>query len=388
MTQSRLDSFGLAAAITLGTLGGLTIMALPGFVGLVGSLSRLDDQSLGYVASWDINAMAGTIGLGAFLVPRYNWKHLALLSLALMAAGNAWTANCQDYLPIVLSRLCAGGGEGLAIAVSFAALGSAPNPDRAFGIYLVVGQTVSAGILVLLPLLESGVGPSVIFVGYALLFAAASVLARWLPARSPAMSSGIASAAPVDKRLAVAGLLGAFIYFIAQGAMWGYFDRIGAANGIDPAIVGQAMGISSFSGTGGALLAVILCSRVSRSWLLILSGVLSLASFWLLAGDVTVAALFAAGILFNFGWNAAMPLLSGLCSEADCRGRVVVAMGSIQTVGFGLGPALTAMLLTGRNYVPAAWMSTAMLVIGLAIVLAGLKTRSPPAPLGQEGCSA
>jgi predicted MFS family arabinose efflux permease len=378
MIQSRLDRSGLAAAISLGTLGGLTIMAVPGFVGLIGSLSKLDDQSLGYVASWDINAMAATIGLGTFLISRFNWKHLALLALAVMAVGNLWTAYSQDYVPIILSRLCAGSGEGLAIAVSFAALGSAPNPDRAFGIYLVIGLTVSAGILALLPLLEAGIGAFAIFLGYAFIILVSGLLMRWLPARSPAVPSGLDSSAPVEKRLAIAGLSGVFLYFIAQGAMWSYFDRIGAANGIDPEVVGQAMGISSVSGTGGALLSVILCSRVSRSWLLAFSGGLSLASFWLLAGTVTEGSLFAAGILFNFGWNVAQPLLSGLCSEADRRGRVVVAMGCIQTVGFGLGPALTAMLLTGHDFVPAAWMSTGVLVASLAIVVAGLKGRGLP----------
>jgi hypothetical protein len=56
-------------------------------------------------------------------------------------------------------------------------------------------------------------------------------------------------------------------------------------------------------------------------------------------------------------------------------------MGSIQTVGFGLGPAFTAMLLTDHNFVPAAWMSTAVLVISLAIIVLGLKGRGlPPVP--------
>src|SRR6185437_9745017 len=116
-------------------------------------------------------------------------------------------------------------------------------------------------------------------------------------------------------------------------------------------------------------------------WPLILSGVLSLASFGLLHGHVTATELMISGLLFNFAWNLAQPLLSGVCSDADCHGRVVVAMGCIQTVGFGIGPALTATLLRGHDYGPALWSSAAVLVVSLAIVLAGMRahTRGVPA---------
>ncbi|WP_148293921.1 MFS transporter [Azospirillum sp. B4] len=372
---TRLDTPGLLAAVVLGTLGGLTIMIVPGFVGLVGSLTGLDDQSLGYVASWDINAMAVAIGAGTFLISRFNWRHLALLALAIIGIGNLWTATCVTYPAVVAARVLAGCGEGLAIAVSFAALGSASNPDRAFGIYLVVGLTVSAGILVVLPALQVLIGPSAMFIGLALIAVSAAAIVKWLPTHSSMSAVNALDGVSIQKVMTVAGLTGVFLYFIAQGAMWSYFERIGASNGIDPDVIGQAMGVSSFSGTGGALVAVLLTSRVSRAWLLAGSGAISLLSFWLLMGTVSAAQLFVAGILFNFGWNLAQPLLSGVCAEADARGRVVVAMGCIQTVGFGVGPALAAALLTGHNFVPAAWMSTAVLICSLAIVLGGLRAR-------------
>ena len=110
---------------------------------LVGAQSALDDRQLGFVAAWDINATAVAIGLATFLIARLNWRHLALAGLCLIMLGNFWTAVSHDYEMIVAARICAGLGEGLAIAVCFAALGCSPNPDRAFGIYLVVGLTVA-----------------------------------------------------------------------------------------------------------------------------------------------------------------------------------------------------------------------------------------------------
>jgi len=377
-----LDARGLAAAVLLGTLGALTIMVVPGFVMLIGGQSSLDDAQLGYVASWDINASAAAIGVATFLISRWNWRQLALIALALIALGSVLTAEAHTYTAIVAARACAGIGEGLAIAVAFAALGSAANPDRAFGIYLVFGLTASAAILATLPALERRFGSPAVFEAMGVVTLLSMVLLRWLPrtADSPSLQGGVA--APVSRYLACTGLIGVFLYFIAQGAVWSYFERIAAASDIDPAVIGAAMGASSFAGVGGALAAVALVAPCGRRWPLIASGVISLVSFWLLRGRVTGAELMTAGILFNFAWNLAQPLLSGVCADADCRGRVVVAMGCIQTVGFGFGPALTATLLRGRDFGPSLWVSAGVLVVSLIVVLGGLRAHARVVPAG------
>ena len=376
-----LDLRGLTAAVILGTLGALTIMIVPGFVMLLGAQSGLNDQQLGYVASWDINASAAAIGFATFLVARLSWRQLAFGGLVLLVLGSFLTGQCHTYSSLVGARIVAGIGEGLAIAVSFAALGSAANPDRAFGTYLVVGLSVSAALLALLPRLMSHFGPAVLFESFAGVSALSAVLLLWLPRAANRPGLSLDGTPGVSKHLAVAGLVGAFLYFIAQGAVWSYFERMGSASGIDPNIIGEAMGLSSFAGVGGAFLAVLLVSRCGRRWPLIASGILSVASFWLLRGQINGTELVVSGLLFNFAWNLAQPLLSGVCSDADCHGRVVVAMGCIQTVGFGIGPALTATLLRGHDYGPALWSSAAVLVVSLAIVLAGMRahTRSVPA---------
>ncbi len=374
--DAGLDIRGLIAAIVLGTLGALTIMAVPGFVMLIAGQSHLGDQQLGYVAAWDINASALTIGVASLLIARVNWRHLALAGLALMVIGNWATAESHEYNAIVWARIAAGLGEGLVIAVSFAALGRAANPDRAFGIYLIIGLGVSAAVLAGLPLLEARIGSPDTFRSMAGLTLLSISLLVWVPGRGSTSTTPGAPDARISKHLAVAGLIGVFLYFIAQGAVWSYFERIGTASGVAPMVIGEAMGISSFAGVGGALVAVGLVARFGRSFPLIASGLLSLVSFWLLRGHVSGSELIVAGIAFNFAWNLAQPLLSGLCSEADRQCRVVVAMGCIQTVGFGLGPALTGSLLRGDEFGPSLWVSAAVLVVSLAIVLTGLRVHA------------
>lgn len=367
---------GLTAASALGIIGALTILIAPGFLGLVADQGRLGDAGAGYVISSDIDTMAVAIAVATFLITRISWRQLALIGLGLITAGSLATAFVHTEGAFIAARVCAGAGEGLTVGVSFAALGQTRNPDRAFGIYLAAGLTISAAILLLLPILQPRIGTAPFFIGIAVLAVLCGALVPWLTvgnAPTTAGSSGRSGPTGIHWRLASAGLLGVLLYFLAQGAVWSYFGDIGAASGIRAAFIGRALAISSMAGIGGALLAVLIATRFGRALPLIASAGASAASFLLLKGHVSTAAFICSAVLFNAAWNFSQPFLSGLCADADSRGRIVCAMGCIQTVGTGLGPAAAALLLGKGGFSPVLWMSLAVLVASMIVVLAGLR---------------
>lgn len=364
---------GLTAASALGIIGALTILIAPGFLGLVADQGRLGDAGAGYVISSDIDTMAVAIAVATFLITRISWRQLALIGLGLITAGSLATAFVHTEGAFIAARVCAGAGEGLAVGVSFAALGQTRNPDRAFGIYLAAGLTISAVILLLLPILQPRIGTAPFFIGIAVLAVLCGALVPWLSAGNVPTTAGTSGPAGIHWRLAGAGLLGVLLYFLAQGAVWSYFGDIGTASGIRAEFVGRALAISSMAGIGGALLAVLIATRFGRALPLIASACASAASFLLLRGHVSAVVFICSAVLFNAAWNFSQPFLSGLCADADDRGRVVCAMGCIQTVGTGLGPAAAALLLGRGGFSPVLWMSLAVLGASMIVVLAGLR---------------
>jgi MFS transporter, DHA1 family, inner membrane transport protein len=363
----------LTTAIAVGIIGALTILIAPGFVELVTTQANLSDQAAGYVTAWDINAMAATIGLTTFLLHRVDWRILIFVSLGLFVAGTLWSAFSHTYADLVLARVCAGAGEGLAVGVSFAALGRASNPDRAFGIYLVAGLGISGAILLVLPSMLAALGSTRIFFAIAIVAAAVAFLVPSLPTGDSPSNVQSSERPKIHWWVAMPALAGVLLYFIAQGAMWSYFERIGHASGIEPQIIGKAMALSSFSGLGGALVAVAVSTRFRRAGPLFASAAVSLLSFFLLSGHVAATSLILSGALFNFAWNLSQPLLSGLCADADRACRVVCAMGCIQTVGTGLGPAIAASLIRGTGFGPVVWMSSGILIASLIVLLPALR---------------
>ena len=150
---SRLTTEGLVSAIIIGFVGALFVYATPGILGLIAAQSGMDDEHLGYVASWNLNAMAAAIAVSTLLLTRIAWRLAVALALALMAAGDLVTGLVHGYEALCIARAVTGVGEGMAIGFSFAALGRAGNPDRAFAYYLVASGIAAAILLYALPAL-------------------------------------------------------------------------------------------------------------------------------------------------------------------------------------------------------------------------------------------
>lgn len=365
---SRLNKAEMASAIVIGIVGALIIFVTPGFLALIAAQSGLDDQHLGYIAAWDINSMAVTIGLSAFLLTRINWRLAVGVGLALITAGNVATAFVQQYEMIAAARVVAGAGEGIAVGFAFAALGRARNPDRAFSIYLVGGALVSTLLLYSLPALEARFSPQALFLANGVLAAACSLGLVRFPNGAADEVDVRSVGGKVNRTFALGALAAVFLYFFATGAIWGYSERIGMNSGLDAKVIATGLSIGTLAGVLGAGLAGMLPTRWGRIVPLLLSGIVSVASFQLLNGQVGGSVFVLAVVLLLFGWNVAQPLLSGICAEADEKGRVVCAMASVQTFGTGFGPAAAATTLGSGGFAVAIWSSSLILSASLILV--------------------
>ncbi len=368
----HLRTGGLVSAVIVGIIGAMVIFVTPGFLAVIAAQSGMDDAHLGYIAAWDINAMGITIAISAFMLTRCNWRVAVAVALGLVALGNVGTALASGYAGIAASRVVAGAGEGIAIGFAFAALGRANNPDRAFSIYLVSGALFSSLVLYALPSLLLSLTPQGIFVANALLALAAACSLIQFP-DGTAEDDMFAAGGRIDRRLALFALLSVFLYFFATGAIWSYIERIGMASRLDASVIAKGLSLGTLAGVMGAGLAGLLPQKLGRALPLIVSGVISVASFQMLLGTVPATSFVVAAILLLFGWNFAQPLLSGICSEADRCGRVVCAMGAIQTFGTGLGPAAAGATLRGGDFSVAIWSAGAILATSLAIMIFAIR---------------
>jgi len=375
----RLTRGGLISAILVGLVGALVIFITPGFLAVIAQKTGFDNDELGYLAALDINAMAVTVGLSTFALARVPWRIAVALGLALIIVGNLLTAAVVSFPAMAAARIVAGAGEGVAIGFAFAALGRASNPDRAFSIYLVVGALLSSAFLYALPAIQAAVTPSALFLIVAGLNALVMLSLFAFPDGSKDEPDIFAGASKLDMRYASGALLGVFLLFFAMGGMWSYSERIGMASRLSADVIAKGLSIGTIAGVVGAGLAGVLPRRWGRSWPLVVTAITGVASFLMYRGQVVPNNFIVATVLMMFSWNFAQPLLSGICSEACGRGRVVCAMGSIQTFGTGLGPAAAAATLVTGSFSVMIYSAAVVLALSVAVTIFTIRRGQRPA---------
>lgn len=376
---ARLTRGGLISAILVGLVGALVIFITPGFLAVIAQKTGFDNDELGYLAALDINAMAVTVGLSTFALARVPWRIAVALGLALIIVGNLLTAAVVSFPAMAAARIVAGAGEGVAIGFAFAALGRASNPDRAFSIYLVVGALLSSAFLYALPAIQAAVTPSALFLIVAALNAFVMLSLFAFPDGSKDEPDIFAGAGKLDMRYASGALLGVFLLFFAMGGMWSYSERIGMASRLSADVIAKGLSIGTIAGVVGAGLAGVLPRRWGRSWPLVVTAITGVASFLMYRGQVVPNNFIVATVLMMFSWNFAQPLLSGICSEACGRGRVVCAMGSIQTFGTGLGPAAAAATLVTGSFSVMIYSAAVVLALSVAVTIFTIRRGQRPA---------
>jgi len=372
----RLTTAGLVSAIAVGFVGALFIFITPAMLALIAAQSGMDDAHLGYIAAWDINAMGVGMAASTFLLVRWNWRRALILALALIMLGNIATAAVHDYAMIALASCVAGLGQGLAVGFSFAALGRASNPDRAFSIYLVVGAVLGAALLYGLPILQTEFTPATIFLANAALTLLVGLSLPAFP-NGQCEEDEVYTGDGINWRLAITALGAVALVFFAIGAVWSYAERIGAASQLSSEVIARGLSIGTLAGVVGAGLAGIMPQRLGRLVPLLLGSLCIIVGFQMLAGRVGPIAYLMSIILILFGWNFVQPLLSGMCCDADGRGRIVCAMAAIQTFGMGLGPAVAAPMIAGGSFRGAVWLAIAAMIAGGGFIIAETALRKP-----------
>lgn len=371
----RLTKVGMISAILVGLVGAMVIFVTPGFLAIIAQMTGFDNDQLGYLVAWDINAMAVTVGLSTFALARISWRKAVTLGLALIVIGNVLTTLVSGFPAVAAARVVAGSGAGIAIGFAFAALGRAKNPDRAFSIYLVAGYVFSSVFLYALPALQSAFAPQTQILAFAVLTALVILTLRALPDGSKDGVDMFADGGKLDLPYSAGALIGVFLLFFAMGAMWSYSERIAIASQLSPGAISTGLSIGAMAGLVGAGLAGMLPRKWGRSMPLIVSAVAGVVSFLLYRGQVTPNAFLIGTVLMMFSWNFAQPLLSGICAEACSRGRVVCAMGSIQTFGTGLGPAAAAATLVTGSFSLMIYASCAVLILSVLVTVATISRR-------------
>lgn len=364
----------IAAAMWMTVVGTLGILFLPLMVGGIIDDLGFSEKQAGYIAAAEMAGVAVASGLGIFWVRRVNWVTIAILSTLAFIAANWASTGVSEYGPMFICRFFVGAASGALLAIGLACQSDSKNADRIFGYWVACQMTVSSAGYLLLPSVRAAWGVDGYFIALVILGFTAFLSLMFFPARGINRKSGRTK----QENTFLTGSLalgGALLFFMAQGGLWAFLERLGLAAALSTTQIGIALAISSYLGIVGGL---------AKNWLAGSLGMLSPFVF-VIVGELIMLALFAIGAgsimfavavcLLQFCWAMGMAsFLSGL-NVIDSSGGLVLLLMSIAKAGYSLGPAMMGWFIVGDDYSGVLIACGVLVVVGMSTALLLIRNR-------------
>jgi predicted MFS family arabinose efflux permease len=330
---------------------------------------------------------AGIFGaaLGALLIAlhgvRSDWRRTALVVLAVMLALDLASMGASTFLPLLTIRMLHGMAGGMLTGMAYAAIGRSPDPDRLFGVLLVLQFLLGGVGIALLPSAILSYGTWLLF---AVLAGVALLMLLLLPfAPAAASTSPTAEAAgrwSMPRGRLLRALAALFLCEAGHTAASAFMLELGRDTGLDMPTAQLIVGTAAMSGLAGGIAATVIGTRFGRT----------VPILYATAAGIVASALVVSGWPSGFGigaylgslaWAWSIPYVLGLCATIDPERRGALWSSFVAKLGLAAGPSLGAWAMVGEAYWPAILLSCLMSVGGAILCWLERPSGKPGMPL-------
>jgi hypothetical protein len=308
------------------------------------------------------------------------WRALAWTFLAALIALDLLSMALHEASLLTGVRFMHGAVGGALVGLSYSIMARTQNPDRTFGVLLIVQFGLGGVGLLVLPPLVPQLGSYVLFLALIMFSVAAALMLRFLP--DYAASAGTASNAPARAStisyLLLFALLSIFLFQAANMGLTAFVIEIARSAGLGSAETGMALAVANWLGIAGAAIVVMLPARCGRKIPLAVGMALTALATWCLHFSGEAWIYFAANAVVAITWAMVIAYLLGMCAQFKSDGRVAVIGGFVSKMGLASGPAAFALASGAWSY------STMIDVSVVGLVISGLVCLIPAAHLDRQ----
>jgi len=370
-TQSlALNKTSLWSAIIFGTVAMLVFLLMPAYVGGLASLG-FDDSQLGNLASMDLAGITVACILATLWIKRVDWRLAAMLAMAALVAVNLLCIGVADYETLMMMRFSAGLAGGSGIVLAYTIIASSAAPDRYTGLFVTIQVLAQSLGFVIAPTLIENVGVNGFYYLFGALALAVTPLVRAFPrsgSENAPATTGSAQPRPSGFILTLV-LVSMTLFFIGQGSIWAFGERIGIAGGLDSQAVANTLAVTAFASLFGAALSAWMDTKYGRFWPILIAILVQLAALALFTGEMNAVYFAVLFSIFAFSWNFGIAFQVGVVASMDHGGRYTALIPAFQAAGLAIGPSLVGMFLNGGGYYSINLISGAALIAYLLLIL-------------------
>ncbi|MDB6091381.1 MAG: hypothetical protein JWN85_4165 [Gammaproteobacteria bacterium] len=379
----------LVALLLVASVTEVMFLILPSFVGALGDVLHLSAEQTGLLGSADLAGIAVTTATAPWWLRRISWRRLIRLSLGAFLVLNVLCFGVVDFVPLLALRALAGLSAGVAYSLSLAGIVDTRRSDRNAGL-MVCAQVVFAALGVYaVDVVPIAWRLNAVYAYILVWLVPTLVLSWWCFPEDP--GDRPRGGALEWRQLAgpgAAAVIGAGLYFLMVGAVWGYLEGIAREAGLSLDQTGQALSFGLVISLAGSAAATLTGLRFGRVWPLITTAVFQIGSLYMLTRldryANPVVAFYVFNSVFQIFWSYVIAYFIIIFNDVDPSGRFVAFYGTATHLTLAIGPYIGALLIIDARHAPLLWFGIITVAVCyasflVAVWLARVRSAAQPA---------
>ena len=324
----------------------------------------------GYIVSANKYGAAFGALIATFIVKRVEWRKVIRLLFMALIAFDLISTQFSNPQTLIILRFIHGTIGGLSVGIGLSIIARTYNPDKIFGMLLVVQYSFGSLGIWLVPRLVDSFGYSAAF-GTLISFTLMTLLILPFvpnvesPSKSDNTTSGLFQI-PMTMMLFFV-LCALFLFQAANMGVADYAFELGKDIGLSNNEISNILTLANIISISGGLLVYIIGTKFGRTIPLIIGISVATIFTYLLHYSDNTNIYFIANTFTGIAWGFTIPYLLGLCATFDFHGQMAALAGFVSKMGLASGPLIGSLFIISNGFSYIINLATIALLIALIL---------------------
>lgn len=324
----------------------------------------------GYIVSANKYGAAFGALIATFIVKKVEWRKVIRLLFIALIIFDLISTQFSNPQTLIILRFIHGTIGGLSVGIGLSIIARTYNPDKIFGMLLVVQYSFGSLGIWLVPRLVDSFGYGAAF-GTLITFTLMTLLILPFvpnvesPSESDNSNVGLFQI-PITMMLFFV-LCALFLFQAANMGVADYAFELGKDIGLTNNEISNILTLANIISISGGVLVYIIGTRFGRTIPLIIG--ISVASIftYLLHYSDNINIYFIANTFTGIAWGFTIPYLLGLCATFDLHGQMAALAGFVSKMGLASGPLVGSLFIISNGFSYIINLATIALLIALIL---------------------
>lgn len=301
----------------------------------------------GFIVSSNKYGAAFGALLATFVVKKLEWRPTLRKLFFLLIIVDLISTQIQNPQLLILLRFLHGTIGGLSVGFGLSLIARTYNPDKIFGMLLVVQYSFGSIGIWAVPRMVDAFGYAAVF-GALISFTLMTLLI--LPLVPNVQNSPEKDRLqniffiPLDKFLFFA-LAALFLFQASNMGVADYAFELGKDIGLRNTEISNILTIANIISISGGALVYLIGTKFGRTIPLVIGITISAIFTFLLHYSENITVYFIANSVTGIAWGFTIPYILGLCASFDKYGQMAALAGFISKMGLATGPLIGSLFI-------------------------------------------